>query len=397
MEILCRRVAQLSSTSSESPLTRGGGTFMNLRAGELVEVRSKEEILATLDEDGKFEGVPFMPEMLQFCGRRLRVYKSAHKTCDFVTNTGSRRLSNAVHLEGVRCDGSAHGGCQAQCMIFWKTVWLKRVDGGSPLETRPASNQFRICTDRIQSHRCTEPALIAACVAPSSDLAQIYVCQATLLPKFTYQLSPWDVRQYIQDYRSGNISSIRKMMSRFAYRFYDNLINLGIGWGPILRWFYDVVQNARSRTPYPARAGEIPSGSRTPTCTINLRPGDLVRVKSYEEILATLDTSTKNRGMAFSAEMVPYCGGIYRVRSQVTKIIDEKTGKMLHFRNSCVMLEGAACQALYNKSMIFCPRSTYAYWREIWLEPLKQLAEENTRMDNQDCNAAVECSQIKCL
>ena len=43
------------------------------RAGEFVEVRSAAEILATLDEDGCVDGMPFMPEMLQFCGRRLRV------------------------------------------------------------------------------------------------------------------------------------------------------------------------------------------------------------------------------------------------------------------------------------------------------------------------------------
>jgi hypothetical protein len=37
---------------------------LNLRSGELVEVRSAEEILATLDAQGRFEVLPFMPEML---------------------------------------------------------------------------------------------------------------------------------------------------------------------------------------------------------------------------------------------------------------------------------------------------------------------------------------------
>ena len=35
-----------------------------LRKGDLVEVRSEEEILRTLDADGKLDGLPFMPEML---------------------------------------------------------------------------------------------------------------------------------------------------------------------------------------------------------------------------------------------------------------------------------------------------------------------------------------------
>ena len=75
---------------------------IGLLAGDIVEVRSKEEILKSLDANGCFEGVPFMPEMFQYCGRRMKVYKRAHKTCDFVTNTGSRRLSNSVHLQDSR-------------------------------------------------------------------------------------------------------------------------------------------------------------------------------------------------------------------------------------------------------------------------------------------------------
>jgi hypothetical protein len=72
--------------------------------------------------------------------------------------------------------------------------------------------------------------------------------------------------------------------------------------------------------------------------------------------------------MAFSAEMVPYCGKVMRVRAKVTKLIDERTGKLLHMKNPCLILEGGECRALYNKKMLFCPRATYAYWREIWLD-----------------------------
>ena len=99
-------------------------TLRRLRAGDWVEVRSKEEILSSLDKNGRLEGLPFMPQMLQYCGQRFRVVKRAHKTCDTVNGTGGRRLSNAVHLD-VRCDGQAFGGCQADCLIFWKEAWLK--------------------------------------------------------------------------------------------------------------------------------------------------------------------------------------------------------------------------------------------------------------------------------
>ena len=55
---------------------------LDLKAREWVEVRSREEILATLDERSRLENLPFMPEMLHYCGQRLRVFKRADKTCD---------------------------------------------------------------------------------------------------------------------------------------------------------------------------------------------------------------------------------------------------------------------------------------------------------------------------
>src|SRR6266511_204449 len=105
---------------------------LNLRVGELVGVRSVEEILGTLDQDGRLEALPFMPEMLKFCGRRFRVYKRADKACDRIEFQGMRRMNDAVHLEGLRCDGEAHGGCQAGCLIHWKEAWLKREEPGGP-------------------------------------------------------------------------------------------------------------------------------------------------------------------------------------------------------------------------------------------------------------------------
>ena len=96
------------------------------RAGDMVEVRSREEILSTLDPSGCIEGMPFMPEMLPFCGRRIRVRAVAHKTCETARRTWEgRRLNETVHLERASCDGSAHGGCQAECALFWKDAWLK--------------------------------------------------------------------------------------------------------------------------------------------------------------------------------------------------------------------------------------------------------------------------------
>ena len=95
-----------------------------------MTARSAEEILATLDERGELENLPFMPEMLKYCGQRLTVHKVAHKLCDTINGSGIHKMENAVHLTGSRCDGTAHGGCQTACLLYWKEAWLKRVEPG---------------------------------------------------------------------------------------------------------------------------------------------------------------------------------------------------------------------------------------------------------------------------
>jgi hypothetical protein len=112
----------------------------------------------------------------------------------------------------------------------------------------------------------------------------------------------------------------------------------------------------------------VPRGQKTPAASLNLQPGELVRVRSYDEILATLNEDSHNRGMYFDPEMVLFCGGTYRVIDRVTRLINEKTGKMQNLKNDCIILGEVVCQACYSKNRRFCPRAIYPYWREIWLE-----------------------------
>jgi hypothetical protein len=336
------------------------------RSGDWVEVRSKEEILATLDERGCVDGMPFMPEMLQFCGRRLQVFKRAHKTCDTVNKTGGRRLTAAVHLEEARCDGAAHGGCQARCLIVWKEAWLRRVPDGSTTQSATPSETLR---PPSVGSRYTEAHLMLATQKESADESEapIFVCQATQLPAASTLLPWWDVRQYIEDYTSRNIT-LGRLLAGFLFFLYDGLINLGIGLGGPLRWLYDRYQALVGGAPYPMRTGTIPLGAATPTTDLGLQPGEWVRIKDFTAIRATLDTANKNRGMYFDCEEVPFCGGTYKVVTRVDRIIDERTGRMLHFKNPSVILDGVYCQSRYSAHRLFCPRSIHPMWREIWLE-----------------------------
>src|SRR5664279_493941 len=112
---------------------------LNFRPGDLVEVKSPGEILQTLDGDGALDRLPFMPEMVDFCGKRFRVSKRVVKTCYYGTTSGMRKFpaEDVVLLEGLRCSGEAHDGCQKSCTIFWREAWLHRVDRPSPTESAP--------------------------------------------------------------------------------------------------------------------------------------------------------------------------------------------------------------------------------------------------------------------
>jgi len=342
---------------------------LKLRAGEWVEVRSKEEILSTLDKNGQLEALPFMPEMFAFCGKRLQVSKRAHKTCD-PPNMVGRRMPTAVHLEDLRCGGEVHGGCQAGCLFFWKESWLKRVSDGRGPVGAPAPDYAKAGAMGSQRSGCTEKDVWAGTLAPGGQTGvdgPIYVCQATRVTQSTQPIPWWDLRQYVEDYTSGN-AQLSRILAAFIFFVYHTLADAGFGFGSAMRWVYDVVQKVRGGPPYPWRVGKVPKGMRTPTAKLDLREGEMVRMKDYKQILETLDEEWKNRGLYFDAEMVPHCNGTYRVLKRVEQIIDEKTGRMLKLKTPALILDGVVCQARYAKCRKLCPRAYYQYCREIWLE-----------------------------
>lgn len=333
-----------------------------LKAGDWVQVKSAPEIVATLDEAAQLDGMPFMPEMLKYCGKVLRVSARAHKTCDTVDYVGGRRLWNTVHLEDLRCDGAAHGGCGALCLLFWREQWLRPVE---VLARAPDTDE-----SQVQVEPAIEAVLRRGTRArgeASSSADPTYVCQATRLPDCSEPLRPSDLLQYVEDFTSGNVGALR-MLRGFAFLAYETVIGGRYGIGTPLRWIYDRVARLRGGA-YPGWRGRIPKGGKTPSRRLDLVEAEWVRVRPFSEILETVDEDLRNRGMGFHSEMVPFTNGKFRVLRRLEKIINEKTGKMIFLKNDCVILEGVTCQARYiNNSRRFCPRRMYPYFREIWLE-----------------------------
>jgi hypothetical protein len=326
---------------------------LDLHVGDWVVVRSREEILATLDARARLDDLPFQPEMLAYCGRRLRVAKVAHKTCDTIKNSGGRRMNDAVHLEGARCDGAAHAGCQADCVFFWKEAWLKR--DGQPGVTVAAT---LVCSESIVHAR-------AFAEGQSGAVDPAYVCQTTALYEATTPLPWWDVRQYIRDVTCGNHSAAR-MIRLLIFAGYRNLVGLGFGYRLLVSLF-NRFQRLRGGQPFPVANGLIPDGKPTPTELLDLKPGEWVEVRPPDEILATITHSGFNRGMRYDMEMLKYSRGRYQVKMRVDRLLNEQTGKLMQMKNPCIQLEDVYCRAECTPHRIGCPRASSTYWREIWL------------------------------
>ena len=329
------------------------------RAGDLVQIRSKAEILATLDENGCVDGMPFMPEMLQFCGKVVPVAAVAHKTCDTAQKKGTgRRLQQAVHLTGLRCDGSAHGGCQAACNLFWKDAWVKPVTGP---ETRPATTRPR--------SECDEARLLEKTLqAPEKPGEEPrYSCQATRLYEASTALPWWNVRQYVLDVVTGNFPARHVARVLFLTLLKHAVRHTPVGYRPT-KWLYERMHRWLTGFDVPEVAGPIARDARTPTARLDLKAGERVRIKSRAEILTTVNEIGQNRGLSFDVEMAPYCERTATVKASVTAIIDETTGKMRRMKQPCIMLDGVVCGSEYSPCRLMCPRAIPSYWRELWLE-----------------------------
>ena len=102
----------------------------DLQVGDLVRVRSHEEIRGTLDSRGCCRGCYFMKPMARYCGQEFRVIRRVEHFFDEVRGR-MLRCKNIVFLDGVQCDGTGNPktmGCDRACFVFWRTEWLEKLD-----------------------------------------------------------------------------------------------------------------------------------------------------------------------------------------------------------------------------------------------------------------------------
>ena len=217
-----------------------------------------------------------MPEMLRFCGKQFRVYRRADKACDTIDWAVLRRMENAVHLAQLRCDGSAHGGCEAGCLLYWKEAWLERAPAAS------------VVTDEASALSVLEPHTQKGV----EDGDTIWSCQATELKRATASELPWwQPGQYVRDIRSGN-ATIGRVVRGLVVGFFNKLQQ----WNKRFLPRYTLIHGGNQ---YPFLHGR--AGGKRVTDRLNLQPGEMVEVKSKDEILGTLDERDYARGLRFDA------------------------------------------------------------------------------------------------
>ncbi|MEN6350712.1 MAG: hypothetical protein ABFD08_15120 [Syntrophomonas sp.] len=229
-----------------------------LKVGDLVRVRSEEEIIATLDQKGKLKGCGFMKNNGQerYCGSVQRVNNIINLFIDERNMSVARKAKGLVMLEGVVCEGGQGiGRCDRSCLMFWREEWLKKIE-------QPLSQ-----SENLAIHS-----------KPGGD-----------------RISPF--------------------------------------------------KSAKA-----------------------LKAGDLVRVRSEREIMATLDHNGKLKGCSFIRSMAPYCETHQCILKPMVRYyseIDERVYKC----KGLFILEGVTCNG--DTSLGHCDRSCLMFWREEWLEKVE--------------------------
>ncbi|MFD2270993.1 hypothetical protein ACFS07_07275 [Undibacterium arcticum] len=242
-----------------------------------VQVRSYAEIAATLDADGKFEGVPFSAEMARYCGTRARVFRRADKTC--VAGHGMRRMKATVFLQDLRCDGEFHDGCQRNCLLFWKEAWLKPADhDAEPPSIDPATvHEVRRAAERLPTRR-----------------GDRYICQSTELYDATQNLSRWNIAPWLRDIAHGELT-----IGAFLEIVTRTLTHRVFGW--------------RDPGALVGAEGKKRKGD------LNLESGSWINVKESKGIEAELDPNGHNCGLSFTPSMAQHIGGRYQVEFPIKK------------------------------------------------------------------------------
>jgi hypothetical protein len=124
---LGRWYARLTGKSQASPAPVVRAATASLKAGDLVRVRSRQEVEATLDRWKELKGCAFLEYMWQYCDTNQRVLKVMERFLD-ERDYRVRKCKGVILLEGNICHGTpTFGRCDRCCHLFWREEWLEKI------------------------------------------------------------------------------------------------------------------------------------------------------------------------------------------------------------------------------------------------------------------------------
>ncbi len=120
LTVVARRLKRYPFTADQAP-------SVEINAGDLVRVRSKDEIEATLNTWNEYKGCAFIDDMWDYCETTQRVFKKVRNFID-ERDYRMKRVKGLVILENVYCQGTrVLGKCDRSCFFFWREEWLEKI------------------------------------------------------------------------------------------------------------------------------------------------------------------------------------------------------------------------------------------------------------------------------
>jgi hypothetical protein len=97
----------------------------------------------------------------------------------------------------------------------------------------------------------------------------------------------------------------------------------------------------------------------------------LVKVKTAENILSSLDQTGKLDGCLFTEQMRRYCGQEHRVLRVVNSFFNERYKRSYRPRSPLYLLENLLCDGVQTGFSAKCDHGCFLFWREEWLEAVR--------------------------
>jgi hypothetical protein len=92
-----------------------------------VKVKTKQDIILTLDEENKLDGLLFMDQMFNYCNQE-------HRICKIVKHIYMKKMiaptAPLYILHELRCDGTSESfsqRCDRTCNLVWHESWLEEI------------------------------------------------------------------------------------------------------------------------------------------------------------------------------------------------------------------------------------------------------------------------------